>query len=458
MYFNTDRSRKLNQYEYTNGSVVYWMNREHRVEHNWSLIYALNEANSRKVALSVVFVLSDHPFYYTSRYFNFMKDGLLEVEVKLRELGVGFLVRCGDKANVLSDFVEESGAGLLVSDFSPLRELQRIKKDIVDSLRIPWIEVDAHNIVPCWLASDKEEYSAYTFRKKMNKIIPVYLDAFPDKLEVSVRQSIAKTLNWDSFAEKIELDDSVKPVKHQSSGSKAAISQMEGFANISLHRYATKRNDPNENAVSGLSPYINFGHISVQYIVSEIMKSAGDDENTKAFIEELVIRRELTDNFCYYNKDYDNFNGFRSWAQKTLLKYKDYEREYIYTFTEFEKAITHDELWNSAQKEMISTGKMHGYMRMYWAKKILEWSHSAEEAMGIACCLNDRYCLDGKSANGYVGCAWSIGGVHDRPWGERPVFGMIRYMNYAGCKRKFNVNAYIAKMNTSGLANKRKLF
>ena len=163
-------------------------------------------------------------------------------------------------------------------------------------------------------------------------------------------------------------------------------------------------------------------------------------------LEELVVRRELSDNFCYYNDRYDSVEGFPDCAIQTLRNHREDRRPYAYSLSQLEGAGTHDELWNAAQMEMVKKGKMHGYMRMYWAKKILEWTGSPEEAFEIALYLNNRYELDGRDPNGYAGCAWSIGGVHDRAWFERPLFGKIRYMSYNGCKSKFNVNDYIRQI------------
>jgi len=159
-----------------------------------------------------------------------------------------------------------------------------------------------------------------------------------------------------------------------------------------------------------------------------------------------VVRRELSDNYCFYNRAYDSTAGFPRWARETMEVHKNDPREYIYPLADFEAARTHDQLWNAAQNEMVYTGKMHGYMRMYWAKKILEWTQSPEQAMEFAIYLNDKYLLDGRDPNGYSGIAWSIGGVHDRAWGERPVFGKVRYMSYKGSKSKFNIEAYMAKV------------
>ena len=207
----------------------------------------------------------------------------------------------------------------------------------------------------------------------------------------------------------------------------------------------TDRNDPLKNGQSNLSPYLHFGQIAAQRVALEVMGSSGPTDARKAFLEELIVRRELSDNFCFYNPRYDRVDGFPAWAQATLERHRRDPRDYGYTPEQFEQAQTHDDLWNAAQREMVRTGKMHGYLRMYWAKKILEWTPSPEEALKIAITLNDRYELDGRDPNGYTGIAWSLGGVHDRPWGERKVFGLIRYMSANGCKSKFDVKGYIQK-------------
>ena len=200
------------------------------------------------------------------------------------------------------------------------------------------------------------------------------------------------------------------------------------------------RNNPNLDGQSNLSPYLHFGQIAASRVALEVIKSMKD---AGAFLEELIVRRELSDNFCYYNQNYDNLQGFPAWARSTLEEHSRDRREYLYTVEELERGSTHDDLWNAAQLEMVQRGKMHGYMRMYWAKKILEWTESPAEALRAAIYLNDRYELDGRDPNGYVGAAWSIGGVHDRAWKERAIYGKVRYMSYNGSKRKFDVPGYI---------------
>ncbi|MDD5644415.1 MAG: deoxyribodipyrimidine photolyase, partial [bacterium] len=230
-------------------------------------------------------------------------------------------------------------------------------------------------------------------------------------------------------------------------GEKAALRTLRNFIKNGLPGFASQRNDPNMGAESNLSPYLHFGQISAQRAALEINKSPASKEAKEAFLEELIIRRELADNYCLYNKNYDNPAGFPDWAKKTLSEHKKDKREYTYSLKQLETAGTHDALWNAAQLQMLKTGKMHGYMRMYWAKKILEWTESPEQAQKIAVYLNDKYELDGRDPNGYAGIAWSIGGVHDRAWGERHIFGKIRYMSYNGCKSRFNTAAYIRKVN-----------
>jgi deoxyribodipyrimidine photo-lyase len=236
-------------------------------------------------------------------------------------------------------------------------------------------------------------------------------------------------------------------VRRITPGEKAAGKALQNFLKYGINDYEERRNDPSLEGQSGLSPYLHFGQLSSQRVALEVMKSNASKQSRDAFLEELIIRKELSDNFCFYNPNYDSFDGFPAWARKSLDEHRKDKREYRYALEQFEHAGTHDDLWNAAQNEMVIRGKMHGYMRMYWAKKILEWSESPEEAMETAIFLNDKYELDGRDPNGYTGIAWSIGGVHDRAWGERPVFGKIRYMSYHGCKSKFDVKAYIEKVN-----------
>jgi deoxyribodipyrimidine photo-lyase len=315
---------------------------------------------------------------------------------------------------------------------------------------IPFYEVDAHNIVPCWIASPKQEYTAATFRPKIKLVLPDFLREFPNLMRHPLSwKGKRKRNDWKKILEDLKVDTIVPEVSWLKPGAKAAGNALKKFIQRKLNDYPAARNDPTKDCQSNLSPYLHFGWISAQRVALEVQKSDVPQQAKQAFLEELIVRRELSDNFCFYKPEYDSVDAFPAWAKKTLAEHRDDERRHLYSLDEFEQARTHDDLWNASQMEMVKTGKMHGYMRMYWAKKILEWTASPEEALQFAIYLNDRYELDGRDPNGYTGISWSIGGVHDRAWPSRPIFGKIRYMSYNGCKSKFDVQAYIDKIRTA---------
>jgi deoxyribodipyrimidine photo-lyase len=373
-----------------------------------------------------------------------MLKGLREVENRLAELNIPFFLLIGPPEQQLPAFLTKHETGDLVTDFDPLRIKRKWKEEVAARVNSTIYEVDARNIVPCWEASGKKEYAAYTLRPKIHRLLPEFVGEFPllQRHPFNWSETVSGS-NWDQAERSLKIDRSVPEIDWLLPGEEAAAAALEHFLATRLNTYGSRRNDPTINAVSHLSPYLHFGQISAQRVALEVQKKKSNKESRDAFLEELTVRRELSDNFCFYNPDYDRFAGFPEWAQKTLNEHRGDQREYIYSLEHFEGGKTHDELWNAAQLEMVNTGKMHGYMRMYWAKKILEWTPSPEDALEIATLLNDKYELDGRDTNGYVGIAWSIGGVHDRAWKERPIFGKIRYMSYGGCKAKFNVNTYI---------------
>jgi deoxyribodipyrimidine photo-lyase len=381
------------------------------------------------------------------RHYDFMLKGLKEVEQNAARLGIPFVIRAGSPADIVTNIAVEFKASMVVTDFSPLRIHMQWKHDAALRLCVPLVEADTHNIVPCRFVSGKQEFAARTLRPKIHKLLPGFLHEIPPV--VRHRFSLPETVpsnDWDALDSNLEVDRSVLPVSSCKPGESAAAVQLREFLDSRLAGYASDKNDPSLNGLSGLSPYLHFGQLSSQRVALEVRESPAG-EGMASFLEELIVRKELSDNFCLYNPGYDSYEGIPAWGKKTLGKHWDDNREYLYSLEEFESAGTHDPLWNAAQQEMVTGGKMHGYMRMYWAKKILEWSRNPEEAFHIAVYLNDRYSLDGRDPNGYSGISWSIGGTHDRPWGERPVFGNIRYMSYEGCRRKFEVGRYIKMMD-----------
>ncbi len=444
---NKCRIKYLRNGEIEKGPVVYWMQRDQRVNDNWALVHANQIATEQNENLIVVFNLVTNFLQATLRQYYFMIEGLKEIEKNLYKLNIPFFLTIGNPEEELPNFLKKHKASLLVTDFNPLKSIFEWKKKVTSKIQIPFHEIDAHNIVPVWQASDKQEFAAYTIRPKINKLLPEFLDEFPKLKRLKTYKMNSPKMNWDALYKTLKIDSSIKPVKNFIPGEKAANRILKKFIEDKLDNYAEDRNDPNKNVLSNISPYLHFGQISAQRVALIFNNFNGNDKSIKSYLEELIIRRELSDNFCYYNKNYDSTDGFPNWAKQSLAEHRNDKREFIYSIEDFEKAETHDDLWNSAQLEMVKTGKMHGYMRMYWAKKILEWTQTPENAFKIGIYLNDKYELDGRDPNGYVGLAWSIGGVHDRAWSERPIFGKIRYMNYNGCKRKFDVKSYIKTFN-----------
>ncbi|HPS55087.1 MAG TPA: hypothetical protein PLP05_05785, partial [Sedimentisphaerales bacterium] len=310
-------------------------------------------------------------------------------------------------------------------------------------------EVETNLIVPITKVSDKENFSAGTLRPRIN----LKLADYAAELKHSKVKHQSLGMKFESFdienieaaLAKLKIDRTVKPVENLKAGTNQAKKLLKDFIKNKLNDYDVLRNDPCQNYTSNMSPYLHFGQISPLYIALEIAKSKCKGKD--AYLEELIVRRELSYNFVYYNSNYDNLNCLPCWAVNTLGFHRKDKREYVYSLEEFEQAKTRDPYWNAAQKEMVITGKMHGYMRMYWGKKILEWSKSPKDGFVIAVYLNDKYELDGRDANGYAGVAWCFG-KHDRAWSERKVFGKIRYMNAEGLKRKFDRDKYVEKINS----------
>ncbi len=447
-----DRIRILKDGVRIKGPVIYWMSRDQRAYDNWALLHAQDLAKQANVALGVVFCLVPDFLGAGIRQYKFMLRGLQETEGYLREKQIPFFVLNGTPDAELPQFVQQIGIGTLVTDFDPLRIKKEWKKKVAKHIDIPFIEVDAHNIIPCWYASPKQEFAAYTFRPKVKRMLNEFLEPFPPLKKQSIPwQAKIPPTDWEGTRKNLKVDRKVEEMDWLKPGRKAGKRVLNHFIKQKLNDYGLGRNDPNRDVQSNLSPYLHFGQISAQKVAHEVRKASIPDQNRDAFLEELIVRRELADNYCFYNENYDNFLGFPDWAKKSLDEHRKDKREYIYTFEEFECGKTHDPLWNAAQIQMVKTGKMHGYMRMYWAKKILEWTDSPEQAQKFAIALNDKYELDGRDPNGYTGIAWSIGGVHDRAWFNRPIFGKIRFMSAKGAQSKFDVKAYISKVEALGL-------
>jgi deoxyribodipyrimidine photo-lyase len=438
------RIRALNQAPAGPGPVVYWMSRDQRVRDNWALLYAQELARARQTPLGVVFCLAPAFLGAAWRQYAFMLKGLREVAGDLEALNLPFFLLTGNPAQELPRFVESHRVGAVVGDFSPLRLVRDWHSAVAENLAISLVEVDAHNVVPCWLASPKAEYGAYTLRPKLKRLLPDFLEDFPPLARHPVDwEGPRPEIPWEKLPGGLAIEVAVPEVAWLTPGERQARARLEHFLEHRLPFYQDRRNDPTQEGQSDLSPYLHFGQLAPARVALEVERRRGPDAARESFLEELIVRRELADNYCFYQPHYDTFGGFPAWARKTLNEHRADPRPQLYTPEQMEQGQTHDELWNAAQRDMVQRGKMPGYLRMYWAKKILEWTASPEEAQAVAIHLNDKYELDGRDPNGYAGIAWSIGGVHDRPWFERPIFGKIRYMSYNGCRAKFDVAAYI---------------
>ena len=428
------------------GPVVYWMSREQRVADNWGLWHAQQLALERGVPLLVLFTLADRFPGATLRQYDFMLRGLEQVAARLAGLQIPLILLQGDPQQTVTEFMTREQIGCVVCDFDPLR----IKRCWFDGLAaqapVAVLEVDGHNIVPCRLASPKREFGAYTLRPKLKRLLSAFLTPIPQVTPHPFAWHTSATVPFDValLLERLQPDNRVGTVPGIQPGEVAAAEALADFIEQRLGGYAVRRNDPLVDGQSGLSPWLHFGQLAPQRVALAVA-AQGDSEDTAALLEELIVRRELSDNFCLHCPGYHTLEAAPEWARRTLEKHRHDPRAFVYDHDAFEQAATHDPLWNAAQRQLVQTGRMHGYLRMYWAKKILEWSVSPNDAISVAVSLNDRFALDGRDPNGYAGIAWSVCGVHDRAWGERPVFGSIRYMSFDGCRRKFDVAAYCSR-------------
>lgn len=428
--------------------VVYWMQRAQRADDNPALDVAIHAANALR--LPVVVFLGVVPFYPNAnrRHYRFLAEGLADLAVGLGKRRVGFVLRRYPDHG-LEPFCAEVAPALVVGDENPMREPERWRRAAADRLAVPLWTVDADVVVPTRLL-EKEQYAARTIRPRLARLLPTYLQK-PTQPKARVpwtpRRAPAGLVPEAAALDGLRVDESASPVDTIRGGSREAAKVLRRFVRHRLRGYAASRNHPELDGTSGLSPYLHFGHIGPLDVALAVRDADAPRADRDAFLEEFIVRRELAINYVRYNPRYDSLDGCEPWALRTLEAHADDERDPLYTRGQLEGAETHDPLWNAAQLQMTHTGWMHGYVRMYWAKKILEWSPSAAEAFDIAVELNDRYELDGRDPNGYAGIAWAVGGKHDRAWGpERPVYGTVRYMSYASTSRKFDSRAYIRRV------------
>jgi deoxyribodipyrimidine photo-lyase len=459
------RRTTINSTPTRQGAVLYIMGRDQRIDDNHALLEAQSLAISHNSPLYVAYIF-DNQIHQSREHSLFALGGLRDVLMSLSSLNIPLILRNGDAKAEILRIAHETQASTIVFDFSPLTRARDLITNTAERSHCSVIVVDTHNVVPVLVASDKQEFAAHTIRRKIHHHLDSFLIA-PQPLLVQKSPTLdIPSLSIEQVAKQLSKLPASGIRVATIPGQKASIEHTRRFIRDSLADYAHGRNDIAIDRQSGLSPYLHFGHISALRVALEVIdavksaplllhspKLASSDATSSAengmnaLFEEMIVRKELADNFCYYKTSYLSLDSAPDWARKSLAMHASDERDFLYSYEQWLDANTHDPIWNAAQTELLTTGKMHGYMRMYWAKKILEWSESPEIALQTAIKLNDHYSIDGSDPNGYAGILWSIGGLHDRPWFERPVYGKIRYMNDSGLRRKYDVASYIARVN-----------
>jgi len=451
-----DRVRKLNDAPLRADAryVLYWAQMNRRVEANQALAYAISLANEQ--GLPVLFyegLTCSYPFA-NDRFHTFLLAGVPDTERELQQHGIGYLFylrkRRSDPNDLLYELAKHAAA--IVTDDFPAFIARQHNASVPAKTGVAYFAVDSSCVVPM-ARLEKREYAAYTIRPKIHKLLPQYLQAAPNPKVKHPYRFPRHKLHSDvtertipELVQSCEIDHGVPPSLAFRGGSAQAHKHLEHFLTKNLSRYAINRNEPTAHATSDLSPYLHFGHISSLQVALEANRYAEQHKLMPSeFLEELIVRRELAFNFAAHSSQLDSLSVLPDWARKSLEQHRKDARTPAYTREQLERAETHDDLWNATQKELLLRGKIHGYYRMYWGKKVIEWSQTYQDALDAMIYFHDRYALDGRDPNTYTNILWCFG-LHDRPFQERPIFGQIRYMSYDGMKRKTNIAGYLREI------------
>jgi deoxyribodipyrimidine photo-lyase len=442
--------------------VVYWMQRAQRGVDNHAVDIAARVANLLGLPLVVYFAAISNFPRANLRHYVFLNQGLPDIEADLAERNISFVMRRAPHESH-EELLADVGAAFLIGDENPMREPERWRKHLASRISIPFWTVDADVVVPSKLM-ERAQYGAYTIRPRLYRLLPEYLHPY-ENLRAEHGWKRPRSFHADSADEDITrgwrgLDRSVGEVDGWTGGTHAALKRLKLFTGNLLEDYDERRNHPETDGTSCMSPYLHYGHlgpITIALAVDAVVKKRPKLKGVRdSYFNELIVWRELAINFVRYAPNYDSPDCAEGWAKKTIAEHARDEREHLYTLQQLEGAQTYDDLWNAGQIQMVRHGWMHNYVRMYWAKKILEWTPDVATAMKYAIHLNDKYFLDGRDPNGYAGIAWAILGKFDRAWGERPVFGKIRYMSGGSTGKKFDSKRYIQQMEL--LPQQRALF
>lgn len=448
-----DRIQPLNDRGVQEGAryVLYWMEQSQRAQHNPALERALHHASETGLPLLVVFGVADDFSEATLRHHTFLLEGLQETQQRLADRGVKLVVRYGAPDDVALKYA--GAAAVLVTDRGYLRHQKQWRARVAKEAPCRVEQVEGDVVVPVETVTDKAEYAARTIRPKIHEHLERCLqlpDAVPVEtpsldLDVDSGRSLD---DIEAVTDQLDLDRSVGPVSDlYPGGVSEAEDILDDFLAEHLDGYDENRNQIHSHAVSHMSKYLHYGQISPVWLAQQVRRAEGPESDIESYLEELVVRRELTMNHVHFRPDtYDSYTCLPEWARESLAEHADDEREYVYSLDELKGGTTHDPYWNAAMKEMRETGYMHNYMRMYWGKKILEWSPDPKTAYDRTLRLNNRYFLDGRDPNSFANVAW-VFGLHDRGWKERPVYGKVRYMSQGGLDRKADPDAYVEKVD-----------
>ena len=432
--------------------VVYWIQMFKRTSHNHALVWAIRKANELKLPLVVYEGLKYYYPWASDRLHTFILEGVEEKRKEFERLGIRYIFYLqkdeSSAKNTVATLAKD--AALIVTDDFPCFIIPGHNRRIAERADIPVHAVDSNGIVPM-SKFDKEEYAAYTIRPKIKKLLPNYLKPFVEEsveygsleLDVDCPETVVTAEAISSLVAACDIDHSVKPSDVYHGGTAKGRKSLKKFVEEILPDYETARNKPDRVGSSRLSSYLHFGFLSPLEIALAVQDADAPQESKDAYLEELIVRRELSYNMTRHNPKYDSLEALPSWVHKTMRAHAADERDVTYSLEQLEAGETHDELWNACQREMVTTGEMHNYVRMLWGKNVIAWSPSYELAFETLVHLNNKYCLDGRNPNSYAGILWCFG-KHDRPWMERPVFGQIRYMTSGSTGKKFDSKKYIA--------------
>jgi deoxyribodipyrimidine photo-lyase len=444
------RIQQLNDLDLRKGRyVLYWMQQSQRVELNHALEYAIHRANELDQSVLVGFGLTDDYPEANLRHYSFMLEGLGETQKSLKEQGIKFVIQKGRPAAVALKLGAE--ASLIVCDRGYLRHQKDWRREVAREADCRVVQVETDVVVPVEVVSGKAEYAARTIRPKVTRHLRDYLKpvktASARKSSLKLQINGLDLTNLAAVLKSLKIDRSVAPVgQFFKGGTSEGKKRFQEFLRKRFEHYVENRNQPQTDDISHMSLYLHFGQISPLYLALTLRQSGGGkSEDRDSYLEELIVRRELAMNFANYTPDYDRFSCLPDWARKTLAGHEKDRRAHTYSLKQLEAAETHDPYWNAAMREMRYTGFMHNYMRMYWGKKILEWSRTPKEGFENTLAINNKYFLDGRDPNSFTGVAW-VFGIHDRAWNERPVFGKIRYMAASGLERKCDIQGYVKKV------------